>query len=300
MTFGIIAMVLVGCSWTVCGYIMGNAPKHNIDSKLLLFFGALLSFVLSFSYGIATMQGITSYTGYIFCFAVLVFSGIFNFFQLDVMSLAMQRGPNGVIWTITQAGFILPFLMGIVFFDVKLSWYMVIGFASILISLVFFGMTQSNSGQGKWKLLVSIAFLMAGLGQCFSNIPSYYAETNAVSGAFRTAFWSIGMMIGAILANIKKIKTFAMGVKDYSKRFEVWKYAFMLQIFELIASLFLLFYGMDALSNAGVGAIAYPLMVCSCLICFEVISIAILREKKTILQVIALLLCLAGVVLLFY
>ena len=300
MTFGIIAMVLVGCSWTVCGYIMGNAPKHNIDSKLLLFFGALLSFVLSFSYGIATMHPITSYTGYIFCFVVLVFSGIFNFFQLDIMSLAMQRGPNGVIWTITQAGFILPFLMGIVFFDVKLSWYMVIGFASILISLVFFGMTQSNSGQGKWKLLVSIAFLMAGLGQCFSNIPSYYAETNAVSGAFRTAFWSIGMMIGAILVNIKKIKTLAMGVKDYSKRFEVWKYAFMLQIFELIASLFLLFYGMDALSNAGVGAIAYPLMVCSCLICFEVISIAILREKKTILQVVALLLCLAGVVLLFY
>lgn len=298
MAFGITAMVLVGCSWTVCGYIMGKAPKQNIDSKLLLFFGALLSFVLSFGYGLATMQVVTSYSGHIFCFAVLALSGIFNFFQLDVMSLAMQRGPNGVIWTITQAGFILPFLMGVAFFDVKLSWYMGVGFASILISLILFGMTQNSSGQGKWKLLVFIAFFMAGSGQCFNNIPSYYAETNAVSGAFRTAFWSIGMMLGAILVNIKKIKTFAMGVKDYAKRYEVWKYAFMLQIFELIASLFLLFYGMDALSNAGVGAIAYPLMVCSCLICFEIISIAILREKKTRLQVVALLLCLAGVILL--
>ncbi|MBR2721055.1 MAG: hypothetical protein IKB74_06925, partial [Lentisphaeria bacterium] len=54
--------------------------------------------------------------------------------------------------------------------------------------------------------------------------------------------------------------------------------------------------GMNALAKANAGAIAYPLMVCSCLIVFELYSIIFLREKRSIWQISALLCCLAGTV----
>ena len=34
LAFGIIAMVLVGGSWCFVGYIMGKAPKNNIDTNV--------------------------------------------------------------------------------------------------------------------------------------------------------------------------------------------------------------------------------------------------------------------------
>ena len=63
-----------------------------------------------------------------------------------------------------------------------------------------------------------------------------------------------------------------------------------------LSSFCLMYPGMDVLSKLGIGAIAYPLMVGSCIIFFELFSIIILREKRQILQWIALVLCLAGAV----
>ena len=296
MTFGIIAMVIVGCSWTMCGYVMGKAPRKNIDVASLLFLGALIAFLFSLICGISSISKIPSLQGFLSCFAVLALCGLANYFQLSLMSEAMQRGPNGIVWSITQAGFVWPFFMGIIFFNVHLSWMMIFGFASVLVSLVLFGLTKNEAGKDKWKLLVFSAFLITGISQCLSNLPSYFPDMNQVSSAYRTAFWSLGLMIGALIVNATNFRIFWGALKNSAKRFDVWKYACILQLFELITSLFLLYRGMDSLSKAGVGSIAYPLMVCSCLICFEGIALLILREKRTLLQLIALLLCLVGVV----
>ena len=64
---------------------------------------------------------------------------------------------------------------------------------------------------------------------------------------------------------------------------------------ELFAHYLLLFPGMDSLSKAGAGAISYPLMVCSCLLVFDLISLFILKEKHRPVQWAALALCFAGV-----
>ena len=150
--------------------------------------------------------------------------------------------------------------------------------------------------KGKWKLLVFSAFIITGISQSLSNLPSYFSDMNQVPSSFRTAFWAFGLMIGAVIVNANNFREFWSELKNSAKRLEVWKYACILQLFELISSLLLLYRGMDSLSKAGVGSIAYPLMVCSCLICFEGIALLILREKRTLLQLIALLLCLVGVV----
>lgn len=300
MGFGILAMVIVGCSWTLCGYIMDKAPKKHIYVPRLLFFGAVIAFVFSIIYGVITLNEVPTSKGLIISFVALCVCGFVNYFQLSLMSKAMQQGPSGIIWSIVQAGFIFPFFMGIIFFNVKLSWIMSIGFLSVITSLVLFGLTKSEKGKGKWKLLVFTAFLATGIGQCLSNLPSYFTEYGVISSAFRTAFWSLGLMAGSVFVHLKELKSFIISLKNDAKRIEIWQYACILQLFELIMSLCLLYRGMDALSQAGKGSIAYPIMVCSCLICFEIIALTILREKRTLLQIIALLLCLAGVVALCY
>lgn len=64
----------------------------------------------------------------------------------------------------------------------------------------------------------------------------------------------------------------------------------------MVSSYLLLYPGMDILSRAGIGSVAYPIMVGSCIIFFEIFAILVLREKRRPAQWLALALCLLGVV----
>ena len=47
--YGIIAMVVVGSSWCLIGFIMGDAPKRGIEPSLVQIFGAVVSDTVSTS-----------------------------------------------------------------------------------------------------------------------------------------------------------------------------------------------------------------------------------------------------------
>ena len=300
MFLGILAMVLVGCSWTFFGYVMGKAPKRNIDVAQLLFISSLMTIVVSLL--IACVQGCifgfpqVSAFGWFMGIGVLIGSGLVNYFQLEFMSRAMQNGPNGIIWTITQSGFILPFFMGILFFSVPLSLFRLLGFLAILVALVIMGFGKDNSARGKWKLWVLIAFLGTGFSQVLSNLPSYYTEADGVTSIWRTMSVAVGMALGALLVKAKDLKNFFPVLKVHFCRKDVWAYCSILLLFELVTSFFLLYYGMDLLVKNNAGSIAYPIMVSSCLICFELFAIIALRERRSLAQWLALFLCLAGIV----
>ena len=85
-------------------------------------------------------------------------------------------------------------------------------------------------------------------------------------------------------------------MKAHLHRGRVWYNCGLLEIPELFSSFCLIYPGMDLLSRLGIGSIAYPLMVGSCIIFFELFAITILREKRQFLQWLALFLCLAGAV----
>lgn len=296
MWLGIGAMVLVGISWTIFGFAMGKAPKQNIDVAILLFLSTALAFVVSLMLGI--LQGFpeTSAFGLIIAFGPLVLCGALNYFQLDLMSRAMQQGPNGIIWSIVQAGFIFPFFMGILFFHVSLTGIRAAGFIFILASLGLFGIGRNNEAAGKWKLLAFASFITTGFSQSLSNLPSYFPEADAVSSVWRTAAFSTGLMTTAFCVKLTEHKVFSRQLKDSFFRKEILFFCLLLEGFELGASLFLLYPGMNLLSKAGIGSVAYPIMVSSCIIGFELFTIIWLKERRNWIQLTALTLCLAGVV----
>jgi multidrug transporter EmrE-like cation transporter len=76
----------------------------------------------------------------------------------------------------------------------------------------------------------------------------------------------------------------------------LWLYVAGLQVFSLFAAYVLLYWGMNALANAGIGAVAYPLLVGSCIIGFSIYSLVILREKGSYQQYFALTACICGII----
>ena len=296
VVFGIGSMVLVGLGWTLFGYVMGNAPRQNIKIPYLLIFSSLLALAVSGTIGLYQGFPKVSAFGYFITFGVLVVCGIVNYFQLDFMSRAMQKGPNGIIWSIIQSGFIFPFFMGVIFFGVKLNLLRTGGLISLLAALALFGTGRKTASEGNWKLPAFAAFAMTGISQMLSNLPSYFPEAQAVSSIWRTAAFSVGLCFGAVFLELPKGKQFFTELGGHFRRLEVWRNCFMLEIPEMASSYLLLYPGMDILSRAGIGSVAYPVMVGSCIIFFEIFSIVVLREKRRPVQWLALVLCLLGVV----
>jgi len=301
MIIGIFFMIVVGISWTIYGYGMGEAPKRKVDVPVLLFLTFLIALVITIITGFVQQgrAGVTiTAAGLLLAVLSQIGTGFVNFYQLFYMSKAMQKGPNGVVWSIVQSGFIFPFLAGIIFFGEILSWNRIVGFIFLLISITLFGVGKNKSAAGGWRKPAFIAFLCTGGSQVLSNLPSYYPEAAAVSGAWRTAGFACGMMIGTILIHIPDRKKFFSLVLSQCRLKALWFFCLLFEIVDIGVSVFFLYPGMDRLSHAGAGTISYPIMVSSCLIFFELFAIFVLKEKRTWRQRFALALCIAGAILL--
>ena len=292
--FGIGAMILVGISWTIYGYVMGKAPKENIRISCLMILSAFLAGLVSLVIGMVQGFPQTDNRFLLLALGSQFACGIINYVQLDLMSRAMQKGPNGIIWSIMQSGFIFPFFMGVIFFSVPLTPMRLAGVTSMLIALALFGGGPNHGQYGKWKLLTFGAFLCTGGAQSLCNLPSYYPEAEVVSSVWRTMAFSFGMSAGGLLFELPRKMDFVRDMADHLRRGRVWITCAILEIPELFSSFCLIYPGMDILSKLGIGSIAYPLMVGSCIIFFELFSIIILREKRRWPQWAALALCLAG------
>ena len=295
MFFGITAMILVGAGWTIYGGVMGKAPREKVNVSVLLFWTLFSALVLSVVCG--GIQGFPQTTARGLAIALLsqVGAGFFNYWQLEIMSRAMQKGHNGIIWSIVQSGFVFPFFMGIVLFSVPLTWCRGIGLLLALASVTLSGVSQ-GAGSGKWLIPAFSAFLMTGVSQSLSNLPSYFPEAESVSSVWRTAGLSLGFILGAVSCNAFKLPEFGRELIAGAGTWKIWKYCLLLQGIEVITNYFFLYPGMDSLSKVGAGAVAYPLMVCSCLLVFDVYSLVVLREKHSLVQWLSLTLCMLGVV----
>ena len=76
----------------------------------------------------------------------------------------------------------------------------------------------------------------------------------------------------------------------------LWKYIAALQLFNLIFSYTLFFPGMNAMAEAGLGGMCYPMMVGSCILSFTLSSVFLLKEKIRPPQLAALGICIAGLI----
>lgn len=303
MLFGIIALIVVGMSWTIVGGIMGQAPKKKIDPEIIqisgAFVGVSVGLIIAGLGGGGGTQCPSTLGALLVCLSYFS-AGLLNFIMLQLMSKAMQTGPNGIIWTIIQSAMIVPFLVGMIFFGVEPKLIRIAGVLLILICLALSGYSKDNStgssGNGRqWRTLAFLAFLITGVSQTLSNLPSYFEVARNISPVIRSVTLASGILVGSSILIISNGKWKRCGDTFHSKWF--WIFLFLWQFFNLAGAYLLLYPGMDALAKHGVGAIAYPLMVASCMVGFFLYSKLIIREKNTILQYITLAGAIIGIVM---
>lgn len=299
LAFGITALVLVGGSWCLVGLVMSDAPKRGVDTSLVQFFGSFTSVIISLIIGLYTSSFFVNIPLKIFlltCCSYFV-AGFMNFHMLQTMSKAMQKGPNGVIWAIIQAGCVSPFICGMLFFNVEFTILRVLGIVFVVLALILFVFTKDNTNKGGslWLIQAFICFGIVSIQQNLMVIPSYYEECKQISSVIRAMCVAGGTLIGAITLNLfKNSPEQKKKIVSNLKNSMLWKYVFLLQFFSLIFAYTLHYPGMDVMANHGRGGMSYPLMVGSCIVFFTILSIALLKERIKLIQIAALAACIAG------
>ena len=297
-SFGIVAMILVGMSWCLTGLVMGNAPKRGIDTGLIQFFGGLVSATVSLCIASATGAYASSPPRVMLpTLTTFFFSGFLNFFMLQLMSAAMQRGPNGIIWSIIQSGMVVNFIVGVLFFHAELNMAKSAGIILLLAAIVCFGLSRDNSRKSSenWRLLTFCAFSVCAIQQTVNTLPVYFPEARQVSSVLCTFATSSGAVSAAILYTLCTLSGDKISLlKSNVKNAMLWKYVLLLQFFSLIFAYTLFYPGMFAMGKHGLGMVCFPMMVGSCILCFTLAGIFLLREKVRPLQLAALAMCLSG------
>lgn len=302
LTFGIIAMVIVGSSWCLVGLVMGDAPKKGIEPSLVQFGGAIVSTMIGTTIMVTTSAYSTAemLPTILTCSAYFVGSCL-NFVMLQFMSKAMQLGPNGIIWAIIQSALVFPFIVGILGFDVQFTILRGIGIIALLSALILFAFTKNNevkNGNKKWKLYAFFCLSICATQQNLTMMPSYFEEARGVSSILRSVSAASGLLIMSIIWNLVQMtRERWVQIKSNIRNKTLWKYIGALQFFGLIFSYTLFYPGLNVMASKGMGGMCYPMMVGSCIVSFTLSSVWLLKEKMRPLQLAALFVCICGLIL---
>ncbi|MGI5867814.1 MAG: hypothetical protein ACOX9C_00010 [Kiritimatiellia bacterium] len=306
LAFAIGGLVVVGASWCLIGAVLGRAPKEGFDASLITFTGALVSVAVGIVIELATgIQGPMSIKILLAALLVYLVAGSLNYIGLLAMSAGMQRGPNGVVWGISQSALVGPFTLGILFFGSDPTPGRIAGIACILLGLMFYARTKesgdarSTTSGPSWRFFSFFAFACFAIQQTLTTAPSYFEESRLVSPVLRSVASASGSLVCFAIMLARKARTEPIGARIAGqwRRGRFWAYVLSMQFFGLLFAYTLLYPGMDELARHGAGAISYPLMVASCIVTFTLYARLVLRERGDRNSLLALLFCLLGLAL---
>lgn len=301
VAFGVTSMVVTGASWCLIGAIAGKAPKDGLQMEHLLLAGGTVSVVGGVLLQLLTGNdgcGSCKFTVLFLTLAAFFIGGVNCFIQHMTMSRAMQSGPNGIIWAIIQSAMVFPFIAGVAFFDVKLTFLRLAGIILMLSSLVLFGMAKSGNSSGSgWKYYTFIAFAVVSANQVILSIPFYYEETGSISPLLCTTVSMAGYAAAALIYILFRSDNdgFA-GLKRVLCIRRFWIYSTLLLPVSSIFCFAIQLPGMRVMGIHGLGGMSFPVMVGSCIVFFTLYSAIMLKEKMRGLDLCALLLCITGLV----
>ncbi len=297
MALGILMLAATGLLWVVIGAVVGGAERNGLSAGAVQAAAAVLMLAVSLAVLLFLPGREVPAATRIWVMLSLAGSGFFNYFVLSLMGKAMRNGPNGVIWAAVQSALVFPFLVGVAVFGTPLTPLRAAGLTAIIASLAAFGLARDigkhTAGTGPWKLATLGSFLLAGVNQNLSSLPSYFPDAAAVGSVWRTFSAQLGTLTAFLLFGLRP--ALAQGRLPLRSP-RLWRYACTLICVSLVSAYCLLYNGLDRVARSGAGAVGYPVLVGSCIVGFSLYSAIALKEKFRPLQLAGLLLGVAGIV----
>ena len=297
--FGIIALVLVSLTWVLLGVIAGKAPKLGYTMEGIYLTGSVLSMIFAGTICLISGIGTGEFAPFFWTALAFFINGALCFVKGFLMSKVMQSGPNGIIWAILQSSMIFPFIFGVAFYGVKLSGIRVSGMIFMLIALGMFALTRNNSSKGKgtWQFWTFFMLFLSGLDQIAASLPFYYPQTKGISPMYNI-FWIMAGYFAVSFITVCARKELRENLKASVKKVSYWMQSLaLLPLAGLFAVLFQ-FPGMRVMADNGLGAMSFPILVGSSVAVFTLYSAIILKERFKFIDMIALLSCVAGQIML--
>lgn len=318
----ILGLILTGASWVLIGAVYGRAPKDGIKTNIIQLVCGIFSIIIS---SITALFFITQEPYSIKILALIIgtmmAAGLVGFYGMHFMSEGMQYGPNGAVWGITQSALVLPFAFGIgCYFIDPTFWesigakgdftrptvWRILGICCLLIGLVFYAQAKNENANTKypipkrfsWRTLAALAFLFCATQQVLTTFPSYFEESRAVHPVVRTLFAALGSTLGFALHVLIKGKAGGFSASDFIETFKrgrFWAYVLGIQAQGLTVNYLILYNCMDSLGKANMAAVAYPIMVASCIVTFNIYTSTVLHERLNLPQILAIIFCLLGI-----
>ena len=298
MLTGIIFLAITGIIWIGPGAVISNSAKKGLSLDFILGMTAVITMGLAvpvFFFGNSQVHPVT--------WLALPASGIVNYLCFIVTKSAMKQGLSGLTWAIVQSSFIMPFLMGVIFFDVPCSPWRWTGLAVMVVSMYLMGKggevsgepqeeTKGHSRKSVWLFYTFLAFIAAGFSQCAFNLPSYFIveKSGGISNMiFRAGINSIGAFLIFLFAPFWNKNCFKpKGTLG----------SILLITFTSLCGVLTLFTGLDTLAAQGAGAIGYPISLGSNIAAFLIYTSIRFKERLSFSAAAGVCCCLAGIILL--
>ena len=232
--------ILAGATKGYCGKMVSSSVKKTSDAMLANFLRMMICIFVGFCV-VAIADG---FTGFDFSFTSLTISlvsGVSNAIFVISWLFAVTRGAYMLVSVFSTVGLAVPITFCAIFFDEKIRYNHLIGFA-ILIVAVLFMCSYSNSVKTKLTLRSLLLLLLCGVSSgvaSFSQKWFVYKSDNASISAFN--FYTYVFAAVILLVSFLILKS--AGKEDETeKRFtlkSVWHYIIIMAIMLFSNSLFM-------------------------------------------------------------
>lgn len=291
MLLGTLFLCCTGILWVVIGAVISRSARLNQNLSFIQ--GASGSLVMAVT---LPWMFFSESEVLISIVCLLLAAGVGNYFTFSMMNRAMKTGPNGMIWALVQCAFVMPFLMGIVFFGVPCPWTRIVGILLLLGAMFLMGFygKRNNSvqrGDITWLLFTAGAFLIAGASQCCANLTAYIVKDTGMDMAmriFRSGISSCGA-VGIWIING------CIHSRHFNHRNTL--VGTVLMAVSTLTATMCLYAGLDHVAAAGMGAVGYPITMGVTIASFQVYTAISLKERITLPSACSILLCIASIVL---
>lgn len=279
MCCGIVFLIITGLLLAGSAGIFRHVFRERINIMFVVGFTAFLCMSCCLPVMAVLERPSFPWGVHMLAFAALFIAGALATAVVYFLDRVYKCGGRRIIrWGILLSC-LVPFLMGIIFFDEAPQLLLLLSLPLLAVGPP----QQEKTTLQKGGLGAAFfAFSFAPLAQCMFSLPSYMEQAELVSDSFRTFYFCTGVFTGAVFLAIRKRE-----LLDSRKCFIP---SLLMTAFTLLACGLFVFNGMNRLTSFETGLIAFPLMTGSGFVGFHLFRYIGLKEKVRPLQAAGLIL----------